>query len=299
MKKLIPLLVLLLIAAANAIIWMPLNSAEGNPDLTIIGLDTLPNPPVAGQNYDAYVWVKNIGNATFNGTLMIELGTDTGSSRIQEIDGVRLASGEEKKFTISRVPPFPEPGQKMIYARVTSPTVEANSNDRYSKVVTVLPGAAGPGSEVGSNGIVGSGGSQPNPVIGEGGDALSGGAKGGLSRLQVIAVILVIIIIIIIAVVYLIRRKNAPVPQGPQMVLTDTVEIELDSLRKEKEELEEAINIAKIKFYKRQMDEDSYKEIVKDHQEKLTRIEARMAGIEKRVTRLEKVNGRPPNKNLE
>lgn len=279
MRRFVPVLVLLLVATVNA--TTSTLSSAGKPDLAITGLDTLPNPPVAGQAYDVYVWVRNIGDASFNGNIWIEAGS-TGLLRTQEIDGERLASGEEKKFLVPEVPPFPDSGKKTISVRVSSPGISADSNDVYKKDVVVLAGSAGENS----------GGSQAGagtPATGIG-EKLKNymenqNAEPNFSSI-IIILIIVVIVIGIIAAVYMLKKRPAQ-PQQPQMVLTDTVEVELDSLRKEKEELEEAINIAKIKFYKRQMDEDSYKEIVKDHQEKLTRIEAKMASIEKRVLRLE------------
>ncbi len=52
-------------------------------------------------------------------------------------------------------------------------------------------------------------------------------------------------------------------------------------------DIEEKIRIAKSKYYKRDLDEESFREIVKENQEKLIDIESQMRKLAKRVTKLE------------
>jgi hypothetical protein len=72
-------------------------------------------------------------------------------------------------------------------------------------------------------------------------------------------------------------KKNAKALEGN----------ELQSLYKEREELEKRISIAKVKFYKRKLDEESYKEIVKENQGRLIEIEAKIGEMKDRISALE------------
>jgi len=52
--------------------------------------------------------------------------------------------------------------------------------------------------------------------------------------------------------------------------------------------IEEIIKIAKIKYYKRKLDEESYRKIVGENQQKLIEIETDMRELERRVEKIEK-----------
>ena len=67
-------------------------------------------------------------------------------------------------------------------------------------------------------------------------------------------------------------------------------ELELTRLRDEKKSIEEMIKLAQVKFHKRKLDEESFREIVRDEQKKLIEVEARMQDLEERMTRLEQKN---------
>jgi hypothetical protein len=90
-----------------------------------------------------------------------------------------------------------------------------------------------------------------------------------------VALIAVIIIAGIVVVAYLVYDRDY-FRGGPSKRSRQTGMDELSSLKKEKGEIEKAIRLMKIKFYKRQIDEDSYRAIIKDYQEKLTSIEAKI-----------------------
>lgn len=87
-------------------------------------------------------------------------------------------------------------------------------------------------------------------------------------------------------VIYYVEKKRRKVKT--KEISEDLEEaIELEQLKKKKDEIEEMIKIAKAKYYKRAMDEDVYKKIVGDNQNKLIEIEAKINEIERRVERLE------------
>ena len=68
------------------------------------------------------------------------------------------------------------------------------------------------------------------------------------------------------------------------------VDKELKELQKKLSEYEEVIRIAKIKYCKRKLDENSYKEIVKDNQERVIKIEAKIVKIQKNIKKLKTQN---------
>ncbi len=94
-------------------------------------------------------------------------------------------------------------------------------------------------------------------------------------------VIMVILAIVLLKLFYFDKRK--PKSKRP------TMSVELDELYREKEDIESMIKIAKVKYYKRKLDEQSYKEIVRDNQSKLISIESKIGKIEKRVKTLEEL----------
>jgi 16S rRNA C967 or C1407 C5-methylase (RsmB/RsmF family) len=66
---------------------------------------------------------------------------------------------------------------------------------------------------------------------------------------------------------------------------------ELQRLQRQKEDLEEQIKIAKVKYFKRALDEDTYKQIMKDNQGRLIKIESDINRLEKRVIKIEEELG--------
>jgi len=68
------------------------------------------------------------------------------------------------------------------------------------------------------------------------------------------------------------------------------VESELMKLKNEKDEIEGLIDLAKEKYHMRKIDQESFREIVRDHQKKLIEIESKMSRIEARINRLELQN---------
>jgi len=55
---------------------------------------------------------------------------------------------------------------------------------------------------------------------------------------------------------------------------------ELSRLRKEKNQLEYMINLTRTKYHKKNINEESFREIIRDYQEKLIEVEAKIASLE-------------------
>lgn len=55
---------------------------------------------------------------------------------------------------------------------------------------------------------------------------------------------------------------------------------ELSNLKKEKKQLEYMINLTRTKYHERSINEESYREIIRDYQEKLIEVEAKIAAME-------------------
>jgi len=94
--------------------------------------------------------------------------------------------------------------------------------------------------------------------------------------------IIALLVVLIAAVAYVYWKSRKHKREGEK----DDVG-ELDKLQKEKRDIEELIELAKKKYHSRKLDEESFREIVRDHQKKLIEIESKISNMEKRVKRLE------------
>ncbi|MFH0860321.1 MAG: hypothetical protein V1921_03910 [Candidatus Altiarchaeota archaeon] len=100
--------------------------------------------------------------------------------------------------------------------------------------------------------------------------------------LNLIIILLLFFIIVLIFYVYWKSRRDSR-REGSD----EDMESELKKLTDEKKELEELISLAQKKYHKRKIDEESFREIVRDHQKKLIEVESKISKIEKRVKKLE------------
>jgi len=96
----------------------------------------------------------------------------------------------------------------------------------------------------------------------------------------------IVLIVAVLSIVLLVYKKRGGdgIPEGSA---SDSKK-EIKMLQREKEEIEHMIKIAKVKFHQRELDEESFREIVRDHQKKLIEIETKMDEIECRIRKLEK-----------
>ena len=77
-------------------------------------------------------------------------------------------------------------------------------------------------------------------------------------------------------------RRKSDIEKTPSDYLK-----ELARLREEKQSIEEMINITKKKFHRQKIDEESFREIVRDHQKRLIEVEHKISSFEKRIKNLE------------
>ena len=113
------------------------------------------------------------------------------------------------------------------------------------------------------------------------------------STLIIVVVIFVILTIIAVAVFLLylytlVMYVHNNVIRRHQIEPID-YELEIVQLQNRKRELEEMIKIATHKFHRRKLDDQSFREIVRDQQGKLIEIEAKINDIEERMIKLEKI----------
>jgi uncharacterized membrane protein len=81
-----------------------------------------------------------------------------------------------------------------------------------------------------------------------------------------IVVVVAVLILLIILIDQLILRR----PKTPG----------LKELRRERDHLQEMIDLAKNKYHKREIDEESFREIIKDKQERLIELESKIRELE-------------------
>jgi hypothetical protein len=91
--------------------------------------------------------------------------------------------------------------------------------------------------------------------------------------------IILIIFIVLIAILLYSQKSKRPVID---------YELRVKRLLSEKKTIEEMIELAKIKYHKRTLDEESFREIIRDNQKRLIEIETRIKDMEARMGRLEK-----------
>ncbi len=107
-----------------------------------------------------------------------------------------------------------------------------------------------------------------------------------LLQIALVALIAVIAFILLILLVYKLLKKDKACGTPPP----PDYSLELNRLNNEKRSLEEMIKLAHIKFNKRKLDGESFREIVRDHQKKLIEIETQINNLGKRVDEIEKKN---------
>jgi hypothetical protein len=246
------------------------NLASALPDLKVIEAYTEPDQLTAGQNFQVFVWVRNVGDTVIEKTFWVELLTD-GDRRQLRIED-KINPGEERKYYFDDVPSFTEAGSYQIRVKVDSNGMNKNLDN------LVQESNEGNNIQVIDVKVKGE-------KVGDFISMIKGDVKGGGGNpiWLVIGIILVATVVVGIAGLYVIRKRR-PKPPKPAAAPIPTVpaKSELEKLEGRKAELEEMIRLAKVKFYKRQIDEESYKGIVKNNQEKLIEVEAKIGEMEGR-----------------
>ena len=250
-----------LLIAISLVCAQPLHEpGAGNPnavDMPQLNAHFFTNPerPMAGEIFGAWIEVWNVGSVEFGGQVSAEIYVGEMDAPIASLEkNVHLPPGEQGRFQLENVGMAPPMGEYTITIKLGY-TVDGRRVEKEFKDTIAV-----------ERGLGGEDGKLPD--------------KADLGLVFILALVIVIVIIVILAY-FLTKKKTPPVVAAPPQ------DDELTSLHKQRVEVEERIKIAKVKYYKRKLDEDSYKEIVKDNQEKLIEIEAKIGELQKRLTKLE------------
>jgi hypothetical protein len=253
-------------------------SAESKPDLELVDVYTEPETLIAGRNFRVYAVVRNAGDVVIEDMFWIELLTEGNNPRIRRVQD-NIKPGEERKYYFDDVPSYTDSGSHQLIVRVDSNSKDANidnvidesdeKNNVFSVIVAVKRDASGLLSSV------------------QGDISAISSSEGAFDSSTTLIIVAVLVGLLSAAVggAYMLRKRRAE--SAPPVVATTAVPVaapksQLSELKQKKKELDEVIRLAKIKFYKRQIDEDSYKEIVKENQGKLISIEAKISDLEKK-----------------
>ena len=221
----------------------------------------------------------------------VHLATDTGrvldsgnEDRPLVTETFKIPPGPAKKYKFAKISGIKYPGTYLLNLSckdqfgVSSQSLELHVGGEASQDKPESTGAPMASSASPFDSTTGLGGKTAGGMVPP---ANSEGAKSILLLL-----VLGVLAAIAFGVIYYVEKKRRKVKT--KEISEDLEEaIELEQLKKKKDEIEEMIKIAKAKYYKRAMDEDVYKKIVGDNQNKLIEIEAKINEIERRVERLE------------
>jgi hypothetical protein len=222
-----------------------------NP-LELSGAYTNPEMINQGQEFDFYLEVNNRAEVPFNDTIRLVFWKGEERIAVREREVV-IPPAKEKKIVFKGLQYDFQVGKSEITVSLKYGVGGELFSDSLEASIRVAPAAE---EEDGSGGK-------------------------GTVYLYIIAVVAIILLLVGLGYLYNRKKRGKYVPSG------SSVGDELKDLYKQKEELEEMIKIAKIKYYKRKLDESSYKEIVTTNQQKLIGIEARIEKMEKRINALE------------
>ncbi|MFC2162722.1 CARDB domain-containing protein [Candidatus Altiarchaeota archaeon] len=101
--------------------------------------------------------------------------------------------------------------------------------------------------------------------------------------IAMIGAVALIVLFILILVLALRHKKDKP----GHLDEDAGREYTLKELQKKKDEIEEMTAIAKKKYHRRELDEESFREIVRDNQKKIIQLEIKIKGLEGRVEEME------------
>lgn len=236
--------------------------------LEIYQIYTNPEPPVpAGQSIFVYYRVRNRGPGDFAGSFDARLRVTGAITHETEkrVDVPNLSAGEDSDNFFGPLT-APAAGQYEISVEITYKIGSEVFGDKKSITVEVGP---------------------QTPLE-------SSDDKGGqpLQKLMVIIVIVFVILMVVgVVFIYAMSHRKKKAVAGPLPAAGPSLDAELEVLYQKKAEIESMIKIAKIKYYKRKMDEESYKEIMKKNEERLIEVEAKINEMAGRVKRLEEAKG--------
>jgi hypothetical protein len=120
----------------------------------------------------------------------------------------------------------------------------------------------------------------------------------GDSDMTMIIPIVAVVLILIALLIVLLKKKSPGSASSSEIQKEETAdtsdneqEKDLEKLQREKHDIEEKLKIAKAKYYKRDLDEESFREIVKENQQKLIDIESEIHELSSKVDDIGKKMG--------
>ena len=258
----------------------PRKSVTLKPDLVVSSIEFSPPFPTEDEKVDVNVTIVNVGNAPVNRSFWIRLRAEENGRDVTDTDyeiKQTLQPNESVSHTFSG-----QLGLGILGSFTLKVDVDRGSgnfpgrnnlidelNDSETRNFAATSVYVRPLGDV-LRTVCGNG-------ICEGGEdgvcqkdcAKSAVVGGGVPWYLVLLALAVPIVGIFIVAVFLIRsRKKVTVGGGE--------ENSIEALEKEKVELENMLAIAKAKYHKRELDEESFREIVRDNQKRIIELELKI-----------------------
>ncbi|MFH1056031.1 MAG: CARDB domain-containing protein [Candidatus Altiarchaeota archaeon] len=275
------------------------SAAVDKPDLIVSSIEVTPQNPTEDVKVNVTVKVGNIGKAPVAGGFWIQLSVEEDSRLLDEDDFEvkgRVDAGETVTHTFTGKLGFGRIGSYRMKAVADSSGFEHRNNlveeaDEKNNVgVRTVYVAPEQRRESCGDGICGIGedGScerdcrienRTGGVVDYCGDGLCsrgeedicaqdcGKEEGIPGAYIVVGSLIVLTASLALAAVILIRSRRKETPREPGK------ENGLEELVREKEELENMLSIAKAKYHRRELDEESFREITRDKQKRLIELE--------------------------
>lgn len=237
----------------------------GSEDI-IVGIYSGPAPQklAAGARAAFGITLTNTGRNFFNGPVSARLVVG-GEGRANQWDNVEIRPGEEQQLPVFEDYTLSKAGNLRVDAYV-----KVGGLEEVVVSQNYIIQQRGPGDVI----LV----DQPQQIM----------EKSANVSTWVHLVLALIAVVAVIGVILVLYREKKRQRKRVKIITTDLSEaLELDQLKKQRDEIEDMIKVAKVKYYKRALDEDTYKDIVTENQRKLIQIEARIEKVEKRVDKLE------------
>jgi hypothetical protein len=252
-----------------------------NP-LRVDNIITNPEKVISGERFDLHLWVINTGKETFEGDLKMLVYLEDELLGIRE-QRVELRPGAQNKVVANGLEAKPPPGNYKISIRFEYIISGKRHNNIFDFGLNIL--------EPRGNFLEGREddfrADEVRQLLEQPGFAKSDEELNALYSIGLLVTAALAGLFVVLYSQKIRAKKPMPHPAASS---------ELSELYRKKEELEEMIKIAKVKFYKRALDEESYKEIVKENQGRLIEIEAKIGEIEKRVRILEEIQSKKGKK---
>jgi hypothetical protein len=216
------------------------------PNLMVSGISWQPKAPSDDEKVNVTVTVENIGDAAVNRSFWVRLRVEENRQEVSEEE--MEVTGGLKGGDAARVA-FQD---QLGFGRAGSFTVKADADAGSTRQHDGLVAE----SDEGDNGDFGT-------VVVQ--------AAGGLRQYLPLAIAAAVLVAVVAAfTVFLIRSKKTITPGKPESGKS------VEELLREKEEVEKMLAIAKAKYHRRELDEESFREIVRDNQKRIIEIELKI-----------------------